>query len=109
MEATFEEKKQRPLMIEIESARRMIITSVNKARQEHGIPVFILEGIISDIHQQLSSESKITLLNDMEQYLDDKNKENEVQELNNIIADKDKEIEKLKKENNKVKGETKKL
>lgn len=36
-------------------------------------------------------------------------KENEAQELNNIIADKDKEIEKLKKENNKVKGETKKL
>lgn len=35
-------------------------------------------------------------------------KENEVQELNDIIADKDKEIEKLKKENNKVKGEDKK-
>ena len=36
-------------------------------------------------------------------------KENEAQELNNIIADKDNEIEKLKKENNKAKGETKKL
>lgn len=35
-------------------------------------------------------------------------KEQQVQELNNIIADKDKEIEKLKKENNKLKGETKK-
>lgn len=73
MKATFE--KQKPLMIEIESARRLIITTVNKARQEFGVPVFILEGIISDIHQQLSSESKITLLNDMDEYLDDKNKE----------------------------------
>lgn len=86
MKATFEEEKQKPLMIEIESARRMIITTVNKARQEFGVPVFILEGIISDIHQQLSSESKITLLNDMDDYLDD------------IKADKNKEIERLKKE-----------
>lgn len=86
MKATFEEEKQKPLMIEIESARRMIITTVNKARQKFGVPVFILEGIISDIHQQLSSESKITLLNDMDDYLDD------------IKADKNKEIERLKKE-----------
>ena len=86
MEATFEEEKQKPLMIEIESARRMIITTVNKARQEFGVPVFILEGIISDIHQQLSSESKITLLNDMDDYLDD------------VEEDKNKEIKKLKEE-----------
>lgn len=82
MKATFEEEKQKPLMIEIESARRMVIESVNRARQEYGVPVFILEGIIADIHQQLSSESKIVLLNDMDDYLkeveDDKN--NEVEE-----------------------------
>ena len=96
MKATFEEEKQKPLMIEIESARRMIITTVNQARQEYGVPVFILEGIIADIHQQLSSESKITLLNDMDDYLDD------------ITVDKNKEIETLKKEleenNNNVKN-----
>ena len=86
MKATFEEEKQKPLMIEIESARRMIITTVNKARQEYGVPVFILEGIISDIHQQLSSESKITLLNDMDEYVAD------------IEEDKNKEIETLKEE-----------
>ena len=86
MKATFEEEKQKPLMIEIESARRMIITTVNKSRQEYGIPVFILEGIIADIHQQLSSESKIVLLNDVDDYLDD------------IKADKNKEIKRLKKE-----------
>lgn len=86
MKATFEEEKQKPLMIEIESARRMIITTVNKARQEYGVPVFILEGIISDIHQQLSSESKITLLNDMDDYIAD------------VEEDKNKEIKKLKEE-----------
>lgn len=86
MEATFEEEKQKPLMIEIESARRLIITTVNKARQEFGVPVFILEGIISDIHQQLSSESKITLLNDMDDYIAD------------VEEDKNKEIKKLKEE-----------
>ena len=91
MEATFEEEKQKPLMIEIESARRMIIKVVNKARQEHGIPVFILEGIISDIHQQLSSESKITLLNDVDEYLDDKNKE--IERLKEKLEEKNDSVE----------------
>ena len=90
MKATFEEEKRKPLMIEIESARRMLITAVNKARQEYGVPVFILEGIISDIHQQLSSESKITLLNDMDDYMrdleDDKNKE--IESLKQALEDK---------------------
>lgn len=96
MEATFEEEKQRPLMIEIESARRMIITSVNKARQEYGIPVFILEGIISDIHQQLSSESKITLLNDMNQYVNDieNSKDREIERLKQLLDEMNEEDEK---------------
>lgn len=96
MKATFEEEKQRPLMIEIESARRMIITSVNKARQEYGIPVFILEGIISDIHQQLSSESKITLLNDMNQYVNDieNSKDREIERLKQLLDEMNEEDEK---------------
>lgn len=95
MKATIEEEKQKPLMIEIESARRMIITTVNKARQEYGVPVFILEGIISDIHQQLSSESKITLLNDMEQYISEIEDENnkKIEELKTYIDSHKEEVD----------------
>lgn len=97
MKATFEEEKQRPLMIEYETARRIIITAVNRARQECGIPSFIMEGIISDIHQQLSSESKIGLINDMDMYLNEMQKcdKKEIERLKNLLNEKEenKEIE----------------
>lgn len=94
MKATFEEEKLKPLMIEIETARRMIIKVVNQAREECGIPVFILEGIISDIHQQLSSESKITLLNDMNQYVSDieNSKDREIGRLRQLLDEKNNDI-----------------
>ncbi|KWZ77567.1 hypothetical protein [Anaerococcus tetradius] len=94
MKATFEEEKKKPLMIEIETARRMIIKAVNQAREECSIPVFIMEGIISDIHQQLSSESKITLLNDMSRYLNDieNSKDKEIERLRQLLDEKNNDI-----------------
>lgn len=94
MKATFEEEKKKPLMIEIETARRMIIKVVNQAREECSIPVFIMEGIISDIHQQLSSESKITLLNDMSRYLNDieNSKDREIGRLKQLLDEKNNDI-----------------
>lgn len=94
MKATFEEEKKKPLMIDIETARRMIIKVVNQAREECGIPVFIMEGIISDIHQQLSSESKITLLNDMSRYLNDieNSKDREIGRLKQLLDEMNKDI-----------------
>lgn len=94
MKATFEEEKQKPLMIEIETARRMIIKVVNQAREECSLPVFVIEGIISDIHQQLSSESKITLLNDMNLYLKDieNSKDKEIERLRQLLDEKNNDI-----------------
>lgn len=94
MKATFEEEKNKPLMIEIETARRMIIRAVNQAREECFVPVFIMEGIISDIHQQLSSESKITLLNDMSRYLNDieNSKDREIGRLRQLLDEMNEDI-----------------
>lgn len=94
MKATFEEEKKKPLMIEIETARRMIIKVVNQAREECSLPVFVIEGIISDIHQQLSSESKITLLNDMSRYLNDieNSKDREIGRLKQLLDEMNKDI-----------------
>ena len=94
MKATFEEEKHKPLMMEIETARGMIIRAVNQAREECCVPVFIMEGIISDIHQQLSSESKITLLNDMSRYLNDieNSKDREIGRLRQLLDEMNKDI-----------------
>lgn len=94
MKATFEEEKNKPLMIEIETARRMIIRAVNQAMEECCVPAFIMEGIISDIHQQVSSESKITLLNDMSRYLNDieNSKDREIGRLRQLLDEMNKDI-----------------
>ena len=75
MAMKFDEEKPRPLTMELETAKGMILTAVNKAKQECGIPNFIMEGIIADIHSQVSSQAKIEMINDFNMYLEELKKE----------------------------------
>lgn len=77
--------------------------NVKKINSEDLIDYYVK--LTSSLNYELAIKN--ILINKLKEIIEEK--ENEAQELNNIIADKDKEIEKLKKENNKVKGETKKL
>lgn len=75
MAMKFDEEKPRPLTMELETAKGMILTAVNKAKQECGIPNFIMEGIIADIHSQVTSQAKIEMINDFNMYLEEMKKE----------------------------------
>lgn len=75
MAMKFDEEKPRPLTMELETAKGMILTAVNKAKQEYGIPNFIMEGIIADIHSQVTSQAKIEMINDFNMYLEELKKE----------------------------------
>nr|DAX15469.1 MAG TPA: hypothetical protein [Herelleviridae sp.] len=77
MEAEFKESKTKPLTIELETAKGMVLTAVNRAKQECGIPNFIMEGIIADIHSQVMSQAKIELLNDINLYIKEKEEKEE--------------------------------
>lgn len=69
MGVKFEEERPRPLTMELETAKGIILTAVNKAKSECGIPNFIMEGIIADIHSQVTSQSKVEMINDFNAYL----------------------------------------
>ena len=77
MGAIFEEEKPRPLTLELETAKAMVLTAVNKAKQECGIPNFIMEGVIAEIHSQITSQAKVEMMNDFNLYLDEIKKEAE--------------------------------
>lgn len=77
MDAIFEEEKPKPLTLELETAKAIILTAVNKAKQECGIPNFIMEGVIADIHSQITSQAKVEMMNDFNLYLDELKKEKE--------------------------------
>lgn len=77
MEAEFKESKTKPLTIELETAKGMVLTVVNRAKQECGIPNFIMEGIIADIHSQVMAQAKIELLNDINLYIKEKEEKEE--------------------------------
>lgn len=77
MAVNFEEEKPRPLTMELETAKGMILTAVNKAKQQCGIPNFIMEGIIAEIHAQVTSQAKVEMINDFNLYLEELKKENE--------------------------------
>ena len=55
------EQKQRPLILEIEEAKTEIITAVNKALTERGIPCYILSPIIRDVYTQVENGAKSEL------------------------------------------------
>lgn len=75
MGAIFEEEKPKPLTLELETAKAMVLTAVNKAKQECGIPNFIMEGVIADIHSQITSQAKVEMMSDFNLYLDELKKE----------------------------------
>ena len=77
MGAIFEEEKPKPLTLELETAKAMVLTAVNKAKQECGIPNFIMEGVIAEIHSQITSQAKVEMMNDFNLYLDEIKKEKE--------------------------------
>ena len=77
MGVQFEEERPRPLTMELETAKGIILTAVNKAKAECGIPNFIMEGIIADIHSQVTSQSKVEMINDFNAYLEDVKKDME--------------------------------
>lgn len=77
MGAIFEEEKPKPLTLELETAKAMVLTAVNKAKRECGIPNFIMEGVIADIHSQITSQAKVEMMNDFNLYLDELKKEKE--------------------------------
>ncbi len=77
MGAIFEEEKPKPLTLELETAKAMVLTAVNKAKQECGIPNFIMEGVIADIHSQITSQAKVEMMSDFNLYLDELKKEKE--------------------------------
>ena len=68
---TFEEEKPKPLTLELETAKAMVLTAVNRAKQECGIPNFIMEGVIAEIHSQVTAQAKIEMMNDFSQYIDE--------------------------------------
>lgn len=82
MGAIFEEEKPRPLTLELETAKAMVLTAVNKAKQECGIPNFIMEGVIAEIHSQITSQAKVEMMNDFNLYIEElkKNKEDDEKE-----------------------------
>lgn len=71
MSAIFEEEKPRPLTLELETAKAMVLTAVNKAKQECGIPNFVMEGVIADIHSQITSQAKVEMMNDFNVYIEE--------------------------------------
>lgn len=77
MKAIFEEEKPRPLTMELETAKGIILTAVNRAKQECGIPSFIMEGVIAEIHSQVTSQAKVEMMNDFNLYLEELKKEDE--------------------------------
>ncbi len=64
-----------PLTVRIEGAKKAVITAVNQATAEYGIPAFVMEGIISDVHQQITSRAKAEMLEDFHSCSEEK-KEN---------------------------------
>lgn len=77
MGAIFEEEKPKPLTLELETAKAMVLTAVNKAKQECGIPNFIMEGVIADIHSQITSQAKVEMMNDFNLYIEEIKQEQE--------------------------------
>lgn len=75
-----EKEIPRPLTMELETAKGIILTAVNRAKAECGIPNFIMEGIIADIHSQVTSQSKVEMINDFNAYLEELKKDEEKQE-----------------------------
>lgn len=76
------EKVQKPLILEIEEAKQETLSMVNEIMKRHGLPCYIYQNIIEDIHRQVTAGAR-----------------NEIGTVSEEYASKCKEIE--KKENEK--------
>ena len=68
-----------PISLKIANTKGNILSTVNMASVEYNLPAFILEGILSDVMLEISSQAKIEMLNDVNRITDEK-KENAKEE-----------------------------
>ncbi|MEI3542046.1 MAG: hypothetical protein V8P98_04500 [Acutalibacteraceae bacterium] len=68
-----------PISLKIANTKGKILSTVNMASVEYNLPAFILEGILSDVMLEISSQAKIEMLNDVNRITDEK-KENAKEE-----------------------------
>ena len=52
-------KIERPLILEIDEAKKEIVDVINNASQKHGVPFYVLEMILSGIYRQVSDAAKM--------------------------------------------------
>ena len=64
-----------PISLKIANTKGKILSAVNMASVEYNLPAFLLEGILSDVMLEISSQAKIEMLNDVNRIIDEK-KEN---------------------------------
>ena len=78
------EKIQKPLILEIEEAKQETLSMVNEIMKRHGLPCYIYQNIIEDIHRQVTAGAR-----------------NEIGTVSEEYASKCKEIEENKKKQQK--------
>lgn len=52
------EKVAKPLILEIEEAKHETSVAVNDILQKHGLPCYLYESIIEEIHKQISAAAR---------------------------------------------------
>lgn len=57
-----EEKIERPLIIEIDEAKKEIVQTINNIIQTHKLPFYILDMMMSDIYGQIKEAAKNELI-----------------------------------------------
>lgn len=68
-----------PVSLKIANTKGKILSTVNMASVEYNLPAFILEGILSDVMLEISSQAKIEMLNDINR-ITENNEENSKEE-----------------------------
>ena len=53
-----EEKVQRPFILEVDDAKKEIVQSINNAIQVHGLPLYIVDMILSELSSQVKEGAK---------------------------------------------------
>ena len=61
-----------PVSLKIANTKGKILSKVNMASVEYNLPAFILEGILSDVMLEISSQAKIEMLNDINRFTENK-------------------------------------
>lgn len=53
-----EEKVQRPFILEMDDAKKEIVQSINNAIQVHGLPMYLVDMILSELYAQVKEGAK---------------------------------------------------